>query len=625
MDKSYSLRKSKKVFFQVYHGVRRKKDKIPATEKQRIYDLLTQLQTEILAKNKEQASLLAKQAERISAPFFKKNFFSQSLEFVFALAFAICVAFLVRQVWFEFYEIPTGSMRPTFKEQDRLMVSKTTFGINTPMTTSQMYFDTDLVQRSGIVIFTGENMDISDVDTNYFYVFPGKKQYIKRLIAKPGDTVYFYGGKIYGISAEGEDITPQLQRKELEKIEHIPFLQFEGKVVIPEAPKNGISPVAILYQMNEPVARLFCTPTYQIEGEMLPLAPLTPQLSKYSDLWGFKNFGMSRLLTKEEVNECTDSDTSSMEDGVLYLEIRHHPGLQALHLTSDYSGRVRPALNVNSTVIPLQKQHLETLFSNLYTARFIVKNEVAMRYGMPSYLLSSNSAFLPKLPGVPDGTYEFYYGKAYQIFWQGLAEELPANHPIYEFDNKKVQTLYNLGIEFDTKFSPYRKNQPLYPSRYVYFYENDLYALGAPLLTKEDPTLLNFLDREYTKQTASTYKDPYQAFQDYGAPLKENGELDVTFIKQYGLKLPAKSYLALGDNHAMSSDSRVFGFVPEGNLRGGPDFIFWPPGPRFGAPDQPPYPFVNLPRTIVWAVCAIILGMWWVVHKKRTKLPISLT
>ncbi len=115
MDKSYSLRKSKKIFFQVYHGVRRKKDKIPATEKQRIYDLLTELQTEILAKNKEQSSLLAKQAERISSPFFKKNFFSQSLEFVFALAFAICVAFLVRQVWFEFYEIPTGSMRPTFK------------------------------------------------------------------------------------------------------------------------------------------------------------------------------------------------------------------------------------------------------------------------------------------------------------------------------------------------------------------------------------------------------------------------------------------------------------------------------------------------------------------------------
>ena len=112
-------------------------------------------------------------------------------------------------------------MRPTLKESDFLVVSKTDFGLNIPLTTSHFYFDPSLVQRGEIVVFTGENMDIADSDTVYFYLFPGKKQFVKRLIAKPGDTLYFYGGKVYGIDEAGRDITSELQLPELDKIDHI--------------------------------------------------------------------------------------------------------------------------------------------------------------------------------------------------------------------------------------------------------------------------------------------------------------------------------------------------------------------------------------------------------------------
>jgi signal peptidase I len=52
----------------------------------------------------------------------------------------------------------------------------------------------------------------------------------------------------------------------------------------------------------------------------------------------------------------------------------------------------------------------------------------------------------------------------------------------------------------------------------------------------------------------------------------------------------------------MSGDSREFGFVPEDNLKGGPTFIFWPPGSRWGVPNQKGYPWWNLPRVIVWTL-----------------------
>lgn len=43
------------------------------------------------------------------------------------------------------------------------------------------------------------------------------------------------------------------------------------------------------------------------------------------------------------------------------------------------------------------------------------------------------------------------------------------------------------------------------------------------------------------------------------------------------VEIPKDSYFVLGDNSASSSDSRVWGFVPERNVEGEAFLIFWPP------------------------------------------------
>ena len=375
--------------------------------------------------------------------------------------------------------------------------------------------------------------------------------------------------------------------------------------------------------MNEPIAKLSVSGLNQVSGELLSSSNNSSKnlhgIKTYSDLWGIKNFGMARILNKREALQFTNETIATLPLSSYYLEIKHHPSLLNLKIRQDGRGRMRPMLDVSVSVIPVTEDHLKKLFSNLYTVRFVVENGVAYQYGLSPAPL--HSPFLPKFPDVPNGTYEFYYGKAYKIGFKGIATELPGDHPLYHFDAERAQMLYNLGMEFDTRFSPQSKYSPLYPLRYVYFRNDDLYVMGAPLFSKEDPLLIQFIEKENAKQAAASEQYPYAPFKGSKPPLKKDGSLDIEFIKNYGLTVPKKMYLVLGDNHAVSADSREFGFVPEENLKGAPDLIFWPPGSRFGHPNQPPYPFLNFPRSVIWLIIGLCIIGTLFIQRKRNKLP----
>lgn len=610
----YTLHKCRKILRTAYSHYKRKRKKLSQDVQKRFESNLLSLQETLQKKDREQANLYAKEIEKLSKMHLHKSLIEQGIDLVLALAFALVVAIAIRQMWFEFYVIPTGSMRPTLKEQDYLFVSKTDFGINTPLRTSHFYFDQDLVKRGGIVVFSGENMDIRDVDTVYFYILPGKKQYVKRLIAKPGDIIYFYGGKLYGLDKQGNEIKDFYGHSWFEKIEHIPFIHFEGKVQTSNAPTQGVYTPAILYQMNQPIAKLYVTPFGQPAGEMLPMPRGSKNVAppkNYGDLWGMKNYGMARLLTKEQAARLTSSPVA--DDGILYLEITHHPSLNPPVIERDEYNRVRPALHLSSSLLPLNNEQIARIFSHLYTARFFVKNGYAYRYGVDKKGLTP-SQFDPQLPGVPDGTYEFQDGKAHQIVFAGISKELPPSHPLYQNTPERTQLLYNLGIEFDNHFAPKYKNQPYVPSRYVYFRDGDLYLMGYPIITKDEQALKQFVQNEQQKA---------DGFFDAGSPIRADGTLDKELIQKNGLSIPDGMYLVLGDNHAMSADSRVFGFVPEANLRGGASFIFWPTSSRWGALPQPIYPWVNLPKVVIFAAFVIILLISMAYYKRKFQKPLK--
>jgi signal peptidase I len=172
-----------------------------------------------------------------------------------------------------------------------------------------------------------------------------------------------------------------------------------------------------------------------------------------------------------------------------------------------------------------------------------------------------------------------------------------------------------------TLFDPQSAYPFFLPARYAYFREGDLYVMGAPILKKDDATLIAFNAQEAQKTALSPPHRPYLPFKDYGPPMKE-GVIDKEFLQTFGLQIPDKMYLALGDNYASSSDSRDFGFVPEENLRGGPTLIVWPPGPRWGLPAQPSHPLFTVPVITVWSLLIIITAVYCIYRHVNNSRPV---
>lgn len=106
----------------------------------------------------------------------------ETLEFSNSVLPVLLVVLVVRSFLFEPFTIPSGSMLPSLRVHDFILVNKFAYGVRLPAVHTRI-LDTGSPQRGEIVVFRyPENPSIN---------------YIKRVAGVPGDRVRMAGGELY--------------------------------------------------------------------------------------------------------------------------------------------------------------------------------------------------------------------------------------------------------------------------------------------------------------------------------------------------------------------------------------------------------------------------------------------
>ena len=98
------------------------------------------------------------------------------------IVIAIIFALFVRTFVVQAFDIPSGSMEPTLLPGDYILVNKFVYGIRIPFINKRIIFHRD-PKRGDVIVF--------------IYPKDPTKDFIKRVIAMPGETVQIINGKIY--------------------------------------------------------------------------------------------------------------------------------------------------------------------------------------------------------------------------------------------------------------------------------------------------------------------------------------------------------------------------------------------------------------------------------------------
>ncbi len=105
--------------------------------------------------------------------------------------YAVAIALVLRIVFFQPFNIPSGSMKPELQVGDFLFVSKPTYGYSraslvypfTRMNIHGRIFVGNMPERGEIVVFKNRK--------------EGNKDYIKRIIGMPGDEIRVINGRLH--------------------------------------------------------------------------------------------------------------------------------------------------------------------------------------------------------------------------------------------------------------------------------------------------------------------------------------------------------------------------------------------------------------------------------------------
>jgi signal peptidase I len=135
-------------------------------------------------------------------------------EWVQSIVIAVIIALLIRTFIVQAFKIPSGSMEPTLLVGDHLLVNKFVYGLQVPFTEKKLFVFRQ-PERGDIIVFR--------------YPVDGRKDFIKRVVGLPGETIEIRQKKVY---INGEPY-------------HNPHAVFRDPQVLDQVPRDNFGPVTV--------------------------------------------------------------------------------------------------------------------------------------------------------------------------------------------------------------------------------------------------------------------------------------------------------------------------------------------------------------------------------------------
>ena len=146
----------------------------------------------------------------------KQPLIKSALDWCNTVYFAGFVASVVMFFFFQAFKIPSASMRDTLLEGDHLFVNKMAYGLKIPFTQKRLWAKP--IQKGDIIIFEfpAESRDQQNCGGSQY-----KKDFVKRVVALPGDTVAVKDSRVY-VNGELAPLQPYEKFDEVEREHYDP-------------------------------------------------------------------------------------------------------------------------------------------------------------------------------------------------------------------------------------------------------------------------------------------------------------------------------------------------------------------------------------------------------------------
>ena len=151
----------------------------------------------------------------------RKKIMKADLEWSNTAYFAGFVASIVMFFFIQAFKIPSASMRYTLVEGDHLFVNKASYGFRIPFTNVR-FGAYEQIQPGDIIVFQFPAKDRSQQNCGGSQY---GKDFVKRIIAMPGDTVQVKNGRPW---VNGKEL-PKQDYEVYEDLERVPYFEVDDK------------------------------------------------------------------------------------------------------------------------------------------------------------------------------------------------------------------------------------------------------------------------------------------------------------------------------------------------------------------------------------------------------------